>query len=138
MQEITTYNAEQTKEYAKNLSANLKGGEVILLYGDLGSGKTTFVQGLAEGLGIKSPVLSPTFVLRRQHLGKRGLIHYDFYRLESPKDLQVLDLEADINPENVVIIEWADKIGYDKDQSIKMYFRSLSENERVIKSEDLP
>lgn len=135
MQEVLTRSATETKHLAKKLATSLKGGEAVLLYGDLGAGKTTFAQGLAEGLEIKDNILSPTFVIRRSHQGKINLIHYDFYRLESPSELETLDVEADISPQNVVLIEWPDKINYESKNAIKIYFQDQGQDERIIKSE---
>lgn len=83
--EVNTKNANETKEFGKKFGASLKGGEVLALSGDLGAGKTTFVQGLAEGLGIDERIMSPTFLLMREHGIKFGgkLYHVDLYRLES-------------------------------------------------------
>src|SRR5437588_9312651 len=128
--EATTKSSEETKNLAKQLAEGLKGGEVVLLYGDLGAGKTTFVQGLGEGLGIKDKVLSPTFVLRRFYGGKINLVHYDFYRLESERDLESLDLEEDLNEGNVVVIEWPERIGFDRDGTRCVYFEDKGDGER--------
>ena len=65
--EVFTSSAEETKELAAEIASALKGGDVVALYGDLGSGKTTFVQGLAKALGVKERVLSPSYVLMRSH-----------------------------------------------------------------------
>ena len=109
MRQFITSSEDETKAFAKNLSKTLKG--VIALTGDLGSGKTTFVQGFAQGLGIKEKIISPTFILIRQHKipnSKKILFHIDLYRLE---DFTQLGLEEIINdPNNIVLIEWAEKI----------------------------
>ena len=133
MKEIITKSAEETKTLAKKLAGGLTGGEVVLLYGDLGAGKTTFVQGLAEGLGIKDKVLSPTFVLRRFYGGKINLMHYDFYRLESEKDLENLDLDEDLSGNNVVVIEWPERIGFERDGARCVYFEDKGDEERLVK-----
>lgn len=116
--EYITQSAEETQELGRKLSVNLNGGEVIALSGDLGAGKTTFVQGLAEGLGITSRVNSPTFIIMRSYQITNGqslitnLYHIDLYRLENNieeeiKNLGITDLWG--NQENVFIIEWAEK-----------------------------
>lgn len=88
---------------------------IICLYGDLGSGKTTFAQGFAKGLGITTRLLSPTFIIvRRYSLIERGgfLYHLDLYRLESIKGLRELGLsEILTDKDSIVLIEWADKLG---------------------------
>jgi tRNA threonylcarbamoyladenosine biosynthesis protein TsaE len=135
--EIISKSIQETKGLAKTFGESLKGGEIILLYGDLGSGKTTFVQGLAKGLGVEGPILSPTFVLRRSYKGNKILNHYDFYRLDSEKDLIALDLDEDINSRTVTVIEWPDKVGFMRKGSRKIHFRDGGDDERVIKIEDI-
>ena len=70
--EYITKNAEKTKELGKSVGASLAGGEVLALVGELGSGKTTFVQGLAKGLGVTKQIVSPTFIIMREYVGKIG------------------------------------------------------------------
>ena len=135
--EIITNSAEETKNLAKKLAGEFKGGEVVALYGDLGAGKTTFVQGFAEGMNITSPILSPTFVLRRSYGGKLQLNHYDFYRLNSSEDVTKLAVEEDINPDTVTIIEWPDKVNFEHTNMKRIYFNYLEENKRKIRSEDI-
>ena len=112
--EINTKNASETKEFGKKFGAGLKGGEVIALSGDLGAGKTTFVQGLAEGVGIDERIMSPTFLLMREHSIKFGgkLYHIDLYRLESNVEQEIENLGISdfwSKSENLVVIEWAEK-----------------------------
>lgn len=117
------YTSDSIKETHKISEKVLKGisCNLICLYGDLGAGKTTFVQGLAKALGVKKRVISPTFVLIREYriklLYPSPIIHYsllthiDLYRVESDKDVQSLDLsELWSDPKNLVVIEWAEKI----------------------------
>jgi tRNA threonylcarbamoyl adenosine modification protein YjeE len=95
------------RAFGAELAAKLRGGDVVVLTGPLGAGKTTFVQGIAEGLGIADAVTSPTFVVAREHRkGSRsiGLVHVDAYRLRSADDLVDLDLEE--RTDSVVVIEW--------------------------------
>lgn len=84
-----------------------QGGEVFALYGELGAGKTTFVKGLAAGLGFQQPVTSPTFNLVHYYRGGRlDLVHYDLYRLKRLEEVEALDLEQELSQENVLAIEW--------------------------------
>mgnify|MGYP001572244667 CR=1 FL=1 len=112
MKSYLTYSAKETKEVAKQVAKNFTSG-VIALIGEMGSGKTTFVQGFAEGLRIKDKIISPTFVLIRQHpIPKKGLIlyHIDLYRLEDQNDVKNLGINDLLkNPKNIVLIEWAEK-----------------------------
>ena|SRR3989344_7590911 len=136
--EITSKNADETKKFGKDFGAKLKGGEVIALSGDLGAGKTTFVQGLAEGLGITDRIMSPTFLLMREHPVKFGgkLFHIDLYRLEENIDQEVENLGIKDfwrKAENVVVIEWAEKA---KDilpaNTTWISFENVDENTRRI------
>lgn len=105
---FTTISAKQTQKLGEILAGEVKGGKIICLSGDLGSGKTTFTQGLLKGLNVKGPYTSPTFVIMKKY--KNNIFHFDAYRIGS-KDILNLDWEeitADKN--NIVIIEWADRI----------------------------
>ena len=105
-----TSSADETWEAGRALGACLGGGEVLTLDGELGMGKTRFVQGLAEGLGIPPEgVTSPTFAVRHDHEGRLPLAHLDFYRLADPDEIDWLDL-LDAPPQTVIAIEWADKL----------------------------
>ena len=97
------------KNFAKKISEK---PTVIELIGDVGAGKTTFTRGLAEGLGIKSQITSPSFTISKSYALKNGgrLIHYDFYRLSNP-GLMTNNLNEDLkNPKNIIVIEWANSI----------------------------
>jgi tRNA threonylcarbamoyladenosine biosynthesis protein TsaE len=111
MKKITT-SEKQTFELAKEFAANLQGGEVIALYGDLGAGKTVFVRGLAAGLGVKEIVKSPTFVIMKCYLGKKlNLCHIDAYRLSRGAELAAIGALDFWGKKNTVsIIEWADRV----------------------------
>ena len=136
MKKIISTSIEQTQEIAENLAKDFSGG-VIALSGDLGSGKTTFTQGFAKGLGIKDKIISPTFVLIRQHQitnKSATLFHIDLYRLEEVINLKELGLSDMLNnPKNIILIEWAEKA---KDQLPKntlwIYFKNIDENKREI------
>ena len=140
--EVVLKSLKDTQKLAVKLAKEilLKGGpSVAALYGDLGSGKTTFVQFLAQALGIKEKVLSPTFVILKtfvlpKKIGQfKFLTHVDSYRLKSAKDLLDLglkDLLAD--KENITVIEWPEKIEkYLPKNTIKMYFKLKNAKERI-------
>lgn len=102
---------EETRRLAMALSPLLRPGDVISLGGDLGSGKTTFVQGLAVGLGITDRVTSPSFVLMKEYLGGRyPLIHMDVYRLERMQDVVDLGYDEFLDPSHIVVVEWGDMV----------------------------
>jgi tRNA threonylcarbamoyladenosine biosynthesis protein TsaE len=117
MTEIITKSERETEKLAKILAQTCfaeanrhrrKIAIVIGLQGELGSGKTRFVQGFAKGLGIRQRLTSPTFVLMKKY---KNLYHIDCYRLNRPKDLIDLDFKEIIsNPKNIVLIEWAEKV----------------------------
>ncbi|WP_330476482.1 tRNA (adenosine(37)-N6)-threonylcarbamoyltransferase complex ATPase subunit type 1 TsaE [Terrabacter sp. C0L_2] len=99
---------EDTQDFGRRLGALLRGGDVLVLTGDLGAGKTTLTQGIAEGLGVRGPITSPTFVIARVHpslVGGPALVHVDAYRLGSAIELDDLDLDADLEA-SVTIVEW--------------------------------
>lgn len=138
MTEIITKNERETKKVAKLLAQELikkplktKEALIIGLEGELGSGKTRFVQGFAKGLGIRKRLTSPTFVLMKKY---KNLYHLDCYRLNKPKDLLDLDFKEIIsNPKNIVLIEWAEKIKriLPRD-TVWIKFKIISDRERKI------
>lgn len=103
--------AEETRALGGYLGRHACGGDVIACSGPLGAGKTTLVQGFAEGLGISSAVYvrSPTFTLVNEYQGSPPLYHFDFYRLASPDEVWDLGFEEYLDSGSVVIVEWADK-----------------------------
>lgn len=105
---ITTGSAAQTAQVGRLLGAACLGDEVFLLEGDLGAGKTTLTQGLAAGLGVTAPVVSPTFVILREYVGRLPLYHFDFYRLAGTG--RAVDLEFDdyLEAGGVCVVEWPD------------------------------
>ncbi len=110
-EEIITTGAEQTHRRGEKLAGWLRPGSVVALTGDLGSGKTTLVQGIARGLGVEERYLfSPTFVLVRQYRGRVPFCHVDLYRVESEGEAADLGLEEFFSSGWVTAIEWAEKI----------------------------
>ena len=135
-------NSKETQNLACDFARILEKGDTICLYGDLGFGKTTFIQGLAKGLEIKNRITSPTFVIMRAYELKTGAFyHIDLYRIENVKDIKDLGFEEIINSkQNIVAIEWAEKLKkylpqnridielfYEKDNVRKIIFRSLNQ-----------
>lgn len=107
--EIITNSASETAKAGEELSADLALGDVVALSGDLGAGKTTFIQGVAKGLSIKSRITSPTFIIMRSY---ESMIHVDLYRLDEniKKEIENLGLLNIIKErKHIVIIEWAEK-----------------------------
>jgi tRNA threonylcarbamoyladenosine biosynthesis protein TsaE len=108
--DVRTGTAEETREVGAALAALLVPGDVISLTGDLGAGKTTFVQGAARGLGVEDPVASPTFVLVREYRGDLPVYHLDVYRLDRLQEVIELGFEDLLDPSGVMFIEWGDAI----------------------------
>ena len=108
----TTCTADATRELGRVLAARLQPGDVLCLRGELGAGKTTFIQGLAEGLGVTDPVTSPSFTLIHEHRGRLRFYHLDLYRL-APVDLADIGIEEVLAAEAVVAIEWAERLPAD-------------------------
>lgn len=99
----------ETRKIGYYLGRNLVAGDVLLLIGDLGAGKTCLTQGIAKGLGVPGYVRSPTFVLVSVHQGRIPLYHMDMYRLDNIEEVLNLGLEEYLDGEGVSVIEWADK-----------------------------
>lgn len=106
-QTITTHSAQETRLLGEALSEFLHPGDLIILEGELGAGKTTFTQGLGAGIGVKQRVTSPTFIIARNHPNSEGpnLVHVDAYRLEGGDDVEALDLESSLET-SIVVVEW--------------------------------
>ncbi len=122
----------QTQQLAEKIGTQLKAGDVVLLSGDLGAGKTTFTQGLAKALSVRGNITSPTFVIARLHpnLGEGpALLHVDAYRLNSLAEIADLDLASDLS-RAIVVVEWPhDMVDDLTDNPIKINFITHSDNE---------
>ena len=105
-----TKSTEDTRELGTALAGLARAGDVILLSGDLGAGKTTLAQGFARGLGITEQVVSPTFVLARMYKGRLNLIHADAYRMDNLREVTDLDLPELLDDGGVALVEWGDVI----------------------------
>ena len=147
LMELVLKNLRDTEKLARRITKEIsrKGGpSVVALYGNLGSGKTTFAQFLAKALGVKEKILSPTFVIMKTFTITKGnplyktMTHVDTYRLNSAKDLIALGLNDLLkDKENILIIEWPEKIEkYLPKSTLRLYFKVMGEKERkvIIKS----
>jgi tRNA threonylcarbamoyladenosine biosynthesis protein TsaE len=108
--EVRVPTAARMRELGRRLAALLRPGDLVVLVGPLGAGKTTFVQGIGEGLGVRGPVTSPTFVIAREHPAAGAgpvLVHVDAYRLGSREEVDDLDLDADV-ASSVTAVEWGE------------------------------
>ncbi len=131
--EILTNSEEETSAVGERLAASLRPGDVILLYGELGAGKTAFVRGLARGLGASAEdVSSPTFTLIQEYPGRLRLYHVDLYRLE-PQEIPDLGLEELVLGDGVVAIEWADRWPGRPDDVVEVRIEHGDEDARSIR-----
>ena len=96
-----------TRAVGRRLASLLRAGDVVLLSGDLGAGKTVFASGIAEGLGVEGPVVSPSFVLVRWYRGLMSMVHADLYRVGSSGEIEDLDLVSEA-ADGVLVVEWGD------------------------------
>jgi tRNA threonylcarbamoyladenosine biosynthesis protein TsaE len=131
-----TKSAKETNNLGKSYAKKVKSGDFLAFYGNLGGGKTTFIQGLAEGLNITRRIISPTFIIVRHYNLKKGsFYHIDLYRTQTKHDLLSVGLDEIINNnDNITAVEWSDKLGDLKPKKrIEFYFEYLNEEERKIK-----
>lgn len=108
--DFVTHSSNQTQKAGAVLGRLLQAGDVILLEGELGAGKTTFTKGVGQGLGVEGYVNSPTFTLVNEYQGRLPLYHMDCYRLESPREALDLGIEEYLYGDGATIIEWPERI----------------------------
>ena len=137
---FTTQNEDETIRRGEQFAQRLQPGDVVALYGDLGSGKTRFAKGISRGLGVREAVTSPTFVVVNEHLdGRMPLYHFDFYRIRTIAELDEIGFDEYINRAGVCVVEWAELIRprlpehrYDIHCAL-----GKNENERIITIEEV-
>lgn len=126
-----SHSAEETFEFAKRYAVTLHGGDVVLLGGDMGAGKTVFAKGVAFGLGIRDEITSPTYAYMNDYYGR--LYHYDCYRLSSGAQAEALGLTDYFYSNGVCLVEWAENIAEVLPENCKtVSIKKLGENEREI------
>ena len=144
--EFLSADADETRAFGARLAQQLRVGDVVLLHGDLGAGKTTLTQGLAQGLGITEPVQSPTFTLVAEHLGYTAdgdpirLYHLDLYRLGGEEDLDDVGFDDLLAPaDGISVIEWPERAGtWLPEHYILVAFTYLSDQTRAIEIRAVP
>ncbi len=130
---IISYNPDETEKIAEKLALKLKEGDLIALYGDLGSGKTCFAKGLARGLDVKQNVTSTSFSIVNEYSGKFSVFHIDFYRLDNKAEIEDTGWLDYLNYNGIVIVEWAERVKnlLPKDR-IDVYFEVLDDDTRRL------
>jgi tRNA threonylcarbamoyladenosine biosynthesis protein TsaE len=132
---ITTHSITETQELGQALGAGIHEAVIIALTGDLGTGKTAFVQGLAKGLDVseKYYITSPTFTLINEYPGRHPLFHVDLYRIEHASELEEIGLDEILQQNAVIAIEWADRLfGETLSGHLRLFFRMVDEGTRQI------
>ena len=147
IQEFISNSAAETKKFAGEFAKKLKPGDILALYGNLGAGKTTFIQGLVASLGYRGKVFSPTFIFvrpykisepgtasRDQEKKIRIFYHIDLYRIEEPADLKTIGIEEFLNEnDSVSAIEWPERIENGlPERTVKIKIESIDENTRRL------
>ena len=131
MHSFLSKSREQTQEFAAQFAKTLRAGDVVLLDGDMGAGKTVFAKGVAQGLGIQEEVTSPTYAYMNDYDGK--LFHYDCYRIETPEQAERLGLADYFDMGGICLIEWAQNIAPLLPKNVKrVQIKKINENEREI------
>ena len=131
MVKFISFSVEQTIEFATQYSKSLKGGDVVLLNGEMGAGKTVFVKGIAQGLGIDDEILSPTYAYMNDYYGK--LYHYDCYRLSCGEQAERLGLTDYFYADGICVIEWAENIADVLPANCKIVtIKKIGDSEREI------
>lgn len=105
-----SYSPEDTAAVAAEFANSLKGGEFVAMYGDLGAGKTAFVQGVAKALGVTRNVTSPTFTIVNEYEGRLPLYHFDVYRIADPEEMYEIGYDEYITGGGVCFVEWSELI----------------------------
>ena len=108
LQYYSSQSPEATRAFAHKLGERLQIGDVVLLQGGLGAGKTEFVKGIAEGFGVTEPVTSPTFALMNIYQGRAPLYHFDLYRLNRPEQLFEIGFDEFVGGDGLALVEWPD------------------------------
>ncbi len=135
IEKILSKGPEETRAFGKHLAKALKKGDIICLFGDLGSGKTTLIKGIAEGLNIDpKKVNSPTFVLMNIYQGRLPLFHFDLYRLEDLYGIRSIGYDEFLYGDGISVIEWADRLGeFLPEEYLKIEMEHKKLDERVIR-----
>jgi len=133
--ELVTGSPEDTEAAAEGLAHHVRRGDLLLLGGEMGAGKTTFVRGLARGMGVSGDVMSPTFQLVRVYAGEVPLAHVDLYRLSTADEIADLGLD-ELLDQGAVVVEWGDRI---RDAgAVRVAIEVVGEHRRRLRIEEAP
>ena len=131
--ELISHGPEQTRQMGSNIGELAQAGDVILLVGELGTGKTCLAQGIAWGLGLVDHIPSPSFVLVREHQGRLDLYHIDFYRLDEVQEIAQLGIDDYLYGQGLCVVEWADRaLASLPKEHMLIKFEHRAENERWL------
>ena len=135
---VITNSAAETRELGKRLAEKLQAGDVILLEGDLGAGKSEFARGTAAGLGVQETVTSPSFtILNVYESGRLPLYHFDWYRLESSEELYELGMDEYLGGDGAAVVEWPGRCpDAVPEGAVRIRMTAAGENERLIESDE--
>jgi tRNA threonylcarbamoyladenosine biosynthesis protein TsaE len=124
----------ETRQWGERMGALLHEGDVVLLSGEMGAGKTVFVQGMARGLGFEGSVSSKSFVLLGEYSGRITLYHADLYRLEAPEEVAELALD-EISADGVLVVEWPERAGQEvlPEDHVWVEFEVTGEESRTVR-----
>lgn len=131
--DFISHSEAQTRRLGTRLAAMLSPGDVVALVGDLGTGKTRWVQGVCQGLEVSDPVISPTFTLVNEYRGRWPIYHIDLYRITNPSELFTFGLEDYLYGSGISLIEWADRAGsFLPDSYLTIELYHLEETKRRV------
>ena len=135
---MITKSAAETRALGEKLAARLRPGDVLLLEGDLGAGKSELTRGIAKGLGVAETVTSPSFtILNVYESGRYPLYHFDWYRLESPEELYELGMDEFLSGDGIAVVEWPGRCpDAVPEGAVRIRMTAAGENERMIECEE--
>ncbi len=130
----TSDSEAQTEELGARFAASIPDGSVVAFYGELGSGKTAFVRGMARGMGIDAPVSSPTFTIVNEYEGARRLFHFDMYRLGSADELYGIGWDDYLARDGICAVEWSENVAeaFDGSEITVRFEKTGDESRRII------
>lgn len=129
-QEVISHSPEETERFGAEFAAKLEAGTVVAFFGDLGSGKTTFIRGVCRGLNVTDRVSSPSFTLINEYTGKLPVYHFDFYRITDTDELWELGWEEYFYGAGVCLIEWAEHVSdFLPENRIEIHLQHVPENQ---------